>query len=289
MIANSELIINRDGSIYHLNLCPADIAHDIITVGDPDRVDVVASRLDEVFLTRHKREFKTVTGRIGSKSVTILSTGIGTDNIDIVLTELDALANIDFTSRTQKEEHTRLRFYRLGTSGTVKADIPIDSILLSAYGVGLDGLLHFYKRSPDARSVALERLVNEKLTLSLPQVRAYAVAGSKELLTQYSALGQQGITTTATGFYGPQGRTVRAQPLDRSFVDRLAGLSFEELHFTNLEMETAGIYGMAELLGHDAISFNAILANRSTGAFSTDPQKAVNGLIDRFFEAFVSA
>ena len=287
MIANSELILNPDGTIYHLNLSPTDIAHDIITVGDPDRVDLVASRLDSVLLTRHKREFKTVTGTVGNKKVTIISTGIGTDNIDIVFTELDALVNVDLHNRSILPTHTPLRFYRLGTSGTVRPDIPVDSVILSAYAVGLDGLLHFYER-PELEDIsALEAVVSNRLRGAIPHIVPYAAAGGTTLLDQYAALGTLGITTTATGFYAPQGRTVRARSLDGDFVDRLADLSYRGLSFTNLEMETAGIYGMAQLLGHEAISFNAILANRSAGTFSTDPAGVVDSLIDQFFTAFV--
>jgi len=289
-IPESELILNPDGSVYHLHLLPDDIASHIITVGDPDRVDAVAQRLDTIRVTKQKREFKTVTGSIGGKEITIISTGIGTDNIDIVFTELDILANVDLASRTQKAEHRKLHFYRLGTSGALHESIPIDSVVISSYAIGLEGLMHFYHyREPDIAAEVITESAEYALRLDLPKVKPYTTRGSASLVDTFSTLGRQGITVTATGFYGPQGRVVLAQPRHKTFLDNMAKIKQGELLVTNLEMETAGIYGMSQLLGHEAISLNAILANRVTQQFSSNPSAAVNALIDRFFEIFLTS
>lgn len=287
-IPESELILNPDGSIYHLNILPEDLADDIITVGDPDRVDKVSERLDEIYLTKHKREFKTITGRAGSKNITIISTGIGTDNIDIVFTELDVLKNVDLETRTKKEQHTSLRFYRIGTSGALREDIDIDSTIISEHAIGLEGLMHFYNHKDTSVTSDITSQAERILRPSLPSVSPYAVSAAPSLINRYTSLGRCGITVTATGFYGPQGRGVLAQPRNRNFLDDITSISIGNLHVTNLEMETAGIYGMSSLLGHEAISFNAILANRRTQKFSSQPGKTVDRLIDRFFEIFTS-
>ena len=277
-IAESELILNPDGSIYHLNLKPGQIANDIITVGDPDRVDSVSQHFDRIETTVSKREFKTVTGGIGPKRLTVISTGIGTDNIDIVFTELDALVNVDFETRQKKETHTSLNFYRIGTSGSLYAELNVNAILLSKMAIGLDGLMHYY----DTINSNDEQLLVEKAKSALsklPMVNPYATTASLDLIQKFSELGMQGITVTATGFYGPQGREVIASPKSRNFLDDMGAISLNEIRVTNLEMETAGIYGMASLLGHHAISINAILANRIHQTFSEEPAKVVNRLI----------
>lgn len=278
-IAASELILNPDGSIYHLNLLPHQIAHDIITVGDPDRVNHVTKHFDSIEHIVHKREFKTVTGTYKGKRLSVISTGIGTDNIDIVFMELDALVNIDLNTRTQKEQHTTLRFYRIGTSGAIQPDIDIDSIVISRYAIGLEGLMHYYNYEPDhiCQSIAVDaaHILNE----SIPNILPYCVPASQTLVDKMSSLGQQGITLTATGFYGPQGRSLRIPARSVNFIDQLGQLKSNSLRATNLEMETAGIYGMAHLLGHEAVSLNAILANRANGEFSNQPGDTVEGLI----------
>jgi len=277
-IAESELILNPDGSIYHLNLKPGQIANDIITVGDPDRVDTVAKHFDSIEFTISKREFKTVTGWMGSKRLTVISTGIGTDNIDIVFTELDALVNIDFESRTKKEVHTTLRFYRIGTSGSLHAPLDVNHILVSAMAIGLDGLMHYYNKDNSAEEEQLNILANEAL-IGLPNVIPYATSASVDLVNKFAHLGMKGITVTATGFYGPQGRSVIASPKSATFLDDLSTINLNDLQVTNLEMETAGIYGMAAILGHEAISINAILANRIHQTFSKNPKEVVAQLI----------
>ncbi len=272
-IPSSELIINPDNSIYHLKLRPDEIADTIITVGDPDRVDLVAKHLDHIHLERQAREFKTITGALNGKDLSIISTGIGTDNIDIVLNELDALANIDFKTRKIKDRFRPLTFIRIGTSGAIQESVPLDSTIISAYACGLDGLLNFYD-ADRVREVELERKLPSTLN-------SYAIAADSTLLSKFSNLGKQGITITANGFYGPQARTLR---LKSSFDLATQDKSYEGLSFTNLEMETAGIYGLAKLLGHKAISLNAILANRVTNEFSEHPLKTIKLLIEKSLE-----
>ena len=273
-IPESELIINPDGSVYHLKLCPGDIAVDIITVGDPQRVDAITAHFDEIYLTKQNREFKAVTGRIGRKDITVIATGIGTDNIDIVFNELDSLFNIDYTTRKIKDQLTSLNFVRIGTSGAIREDVAIDSIIASQYACGIDGLMHHYD-SGQLREPNLEDIFN---ATEMPKV--YAFGGSKLLLEKYKSISNNGITITANGFYGPQSRSLRLQ--SKYNIPKITEkLSYDGLNFTNLEMETAGIYGMSKLLGHHALSLNAILANRITGRFSTSPQKTINKLIEK--------
>jgi len=277
-IPESELIINEDGSIYHLNLKPGQIANDIITVGDPDRVERVTQHFETIEFEVSKREFKTITGSYKGKRLTVISTGIGTDNIDIVFTELDALVNIDFETRERKSDHTELKFYRVGTSGSLVSELKIDTILISEMAVGLDGLMHYYDRIQSTTEDIVAEIAKEALA-TLPNIYPYATSASKVLVEKFSVLGAKGITVTATGFYGPQGRAVIGLPKSSTFIDDLAKQSYGKLQFTNLEMETAGIYGMATLLGHQAVSINAILANRADKVFSKRGAELVDQLI----------
>lgn len=287
-IAESELIINNDGSIYHLNLLPEDLASTIITVGDPDRVSSVTKHFDIIEVSKQKREFKTVTGVYKGKRITVISTGIGTDNIDIVLNELDALVNIDFNSRTVKKTHTSLDIIRIGTSGTIQNNIPLDSFLISEKAIGFDSLMHFYKSDhvlEKTISDAFVKQTNWGAEKSTPYVVTYdATLGSKFKSDKIIS----GFTATNVGFYGPQSRVLRLNISDESLNDKLANFSFEGSNITNLEMETAGIYGMAKLLGHKAVSLNAILANRATGQFSENPKALVEDLITFTLEKIVS-
>ena len=278
-IAQSELILNADGSIYHLNLKPADIATTIITVGDPDRVTEVSKHFDTIEFKHHKREFKTHTGTYKGKRITVISTGIGTDNIDIVFNELDALVNIDFDTRTIKKEHTTLTFIRIGTSGAIQENIPIDSFLISEKAIGFDNLLRFYDTGSlldDGFSDALK--IHCKW--SPKNASPYVVNASKKLLSDFNdTIFSRGCTATNVGFYGPQGRTLRLKVKDENLNTSLACFEYQGVKITNLEMETSGIYGLAALLGHHAISLNAILANRATQTFSASPNKTVARLI----------
>ena len=283
-IPESELILNPDGSVYHLNLLPHQIAHDIITVGDPDRVDTIAQHFDSIEHSVHKREFKTVTGVYAGKRLTVISTGIGTDNIDIVINELDALVNVDLKTREIKEVLTSLRLYRIGTSGGIRADVDVDSIIISRYAIGLDGLMNYYRRVPSNAEVNIAQQAKTKLSKDLPEVHPYSASASSSLIAKYGTLGRLGITTTATGFYGPQGRSIRLINNSNDFLDELASIEYKGIFATNLEMETAGIYGMASALGHHAISLNVILANRVKGEFSAQPKVGVGKLIVSFLE-----
>lgn len=278
-LGDSELILNPNGSIYHLDLSPEDIATTIITVGDPDRVHAVSQYFDTIEIKKGKREFLTHTGAYRDKRMTVISTGIGTDNIDIVLNELDALANIDFTTREVKHKKTKLDIIRIGTSGAIQADIPVDSWLLSKSAVGFEGLMHFYE-SGHARNKELEDSLNQFLGWNTHQITGYAVDADDNLSKKIESNRIRfGITVTNSGFYGPQGRRLRLSPKIIDFNTALKRFTFGNDRITNLEMETAGIYGLAKLHGHRAISLNAILANRATGDFSKNPAQTVNDLI----------
>jgi len=275
-IPESELIINQDGSIYHLNLKPGELAETIITVGDPDRVDQVAAYLDSIELTRVKREFKTITGFLKEKRLSIISTGIGTDNIDIVFNEIDALFNIDFVSREVKESRTTLSFIRIGTSGCLKNEIALDSFLISEKAIGTDGLLNFYETSN----------AFENMEISLDGITPYLTKVDPSLFKHFKdASTISGVTVTANGFYGPQNRSIRLKP-KADWLQKLMNYSDGEI--TNLEMETAGIYAMAQLLGHRAISLNVLLANRKLGSFSENPAKATKALIEWTLEKIMT-
>jgi len=282
-IAESELILNPDGSIYHLNLKPGQIAEDIITVGDPDRVDKVAAHFDRIEVEVSKREFKTVTGWIGAKRLTVISTGIGTDNIDIVFTELDALVNIDLESREIKEKHTTLDFIRIGTSGALQADIDVDSLLISSHGLGLGGLMLYYDFEENEAEQKLRKSIDKQLITPLP-ISTYLYENSNDLANKIGPDMLRGVTATCPGFYAPQGRELRGKVRNKKMLDELRTWSHEGLRITNFEMETAGIYGMARMLGHRAISCNAILANRAKGTFSSDPKGVTKGLIEKVME-----
>ncbi|MEP2237051.1 MAG: nucleoside phosphorylase [Maribacter sp.] len=276
----AELIINEDGSIYHLNLLPEDIATTIITVGDPDRVHQVSRHFDTIEVKKGKREFHTHTGHLNGKRISVISTGIGTDNIDIVLNELDALVNIDFNTRTLKEEHTTLNIIRIGTTGAIQPDIPIDSFLISKYSIGFDGLLHFYEHDkinyPDIEDEFIAHT-----SWDANKARPYVLSYSEKLGKLFSDNRiRLGFTATNTGFYGPQQRQLRIKPSQMELMEKLSTFKFKELKLTNLEMETSGIYALAQLLGHEAVSMNCILANRSTGEFSVTPTASVDRLIE---------
>lgn len=275
---SSELILNSDGSIYHLNLHPGDIASDIITVGDTDRVDLVARHLDKVELTKQNREFKTVTGSKNGKRITIISTGIGTDNIDIVFNELDTLVNVDLKTREIKSSLKSLNFYRIGTSGTIREDIPVDTLLISMAAIDMGNLSKYYSHTMthDAQIIS-KNLVQYSSIFQNQSVFMGSMHLSNMINGDLTML--SGITITAPGFYGPQGRQLR---LASSMVDfrSMSAMNIGGLKVTNLEMETAGIYMLANLMGHHAISANALLANRLSGEFSQKPQETINTLIE---------
>ena len=278
-ISEADLVINADGSVYHLNILPEDVADTIITVGDPDRISEVTKHFDRIELKKGKREFLTHTGYIGNKRITVVSTGIGTDNIDIVLNELDALVNIDLETRLPKENLTSLNIIRIGTSGSLQADIPVDSFVMSKFGLGLDNMLRSYLID-EVSHVALEDTFITHTNWDIRKGKPYAIACSEKLekIIESDKI-FKGITATAGGFYGPQGRVLRLNIQDEELNNKMDNFNFNGERITNLEMETAAIYGLSALLGHNALSLNAIIANRASGTFSEDPYKAVDELI----------
>jgi uridine phosphorylase len=274
----SEFILNKDGSVYHLNLLPEQLATTVITVGDPDRVAHVTKHFDTIEHVVHKREFHTQTGTYKGKRISVISTGIGTDNIDIVLNELDALVNIDFETRTIKKELTSLDIIRIGTSGSIQKEITIDSFLVSETAIGFDSLLHFYK-SQDVQELKFSKYLQAHLILPRENGIPYVVNADAKLLSYFDKDYFKGTTVTNCGFYGPQGRVLRLRLNNPNLNERMASFKYMDKTITNLEMETAGIYGLSKLLGHRAVSLNAIVANRATGEFSADSTGTVDKLI----------
>ena len=280
-IAESELIINNRGAIYHLDLRPEELATTIITVGDPDRVGTVSKHFDRVEHRAQHREFVSHTGYVGKKRITVVSTGIGTDNIDIVLNELDALVNIDFSSRTVKSELTHLTIIRVGTSGALQKDIPVDHFVASTHGLGIDNLLNFYRHEENEEERELLHSFVTQTQLHHRLASPYISGGSPSLLRHFVDGYHQGVTVTCPGFYGPQGRVLRLGLSQPELIDRLTAFTYGPHRITNFEMETAGIYGLGKILGHYCLSLSAIVANRITKEFSKDGNAAVEGLITK--------
>ncbi len=275
----SELILNEEGRIYHLNLLPEELADLIILVGDPQRVSRVSQHFDSLEFTQHKREFITHTGWLKDKRISVISTGIGTDNIDIVLNELDALVNIDLKSRKIKKDKKQLTFIRIGTSGAIQPDIAVDSILVSDYAIGFDNLLYYYK-SEAVRFPDIERAFLEHSKWGAHNSQPYVVKCDEHLRQHFLEEGVvNGFTGSNVGFYGPQGRHLRLPPKDPRLHEKLSSFSHENIRLTNLEMETSAIYGLSAMMGHRALSLNAIIANRATMQFSGNPAKTVDELI----------
>ena len=280
----SELIINPDNSIYHLHLQPHQIAETIITVGDPSRVEEVSKHFDSIEHKVAYREFVTHTGYLNNKRLTVISTGIGTDNIDIVLTELDALVNIDFATRETKKDLTALKIIRVGTSGAVQENIPIDSLLISEMAIGMDGLMSFYAEKNSIQETIFLEAFSQYMRPHFKGIAPYIATANEELVKLFESECIKGTTITATGFYAPQGRLLRAKSDFPNFIEIISGFKHPHVKITNLEMETAGIYGLGGLLGHQCISINAILANRITHEFSKNPQTIVDNMIEMMLE-----
>ncbi|NMH29014.1 nucleoside phosphorylase [Flavobacterium silvaticum] len=279
MIPSSQLIINPDGTIYHINLKPGQIANDIITVGDPARVEKITKHFDSIEFSTVKREFKTQTGYYKGKRLTVISTGIGPDNIDIVFNELDALVNVDFNKREIKPQHTALNIIRIGTSGSIQADVPLHSTVIARKAIGTDNMLRSYILG-DKTDPALEDAFIKHTNWAAEKGRPYAVTASEELASKFASEKTfDGITVTNGGFYGPQGRVIRLGIQDQDLNDKLASFETGDLRVTNLEMETAAIYGLSALLGHNAVSLSAIIANRALETFSDNPEKPIADLI----------
>ncbi len=278
-IPESELILNSDNSVYHLNLHPHEISDTVINVGDPDRVKMVSAFFDSIEVKKQKREFVTHTGIYKGKRITVLSTGIGTDNIDIVYNELDSLANIDLEKREIKKTLKSLNLIRIGTSGSLQSDIPVDGFVFSQFGLGLDGLLNYYKLENDKEEVEIidafrKHYPNEGI-LSLPYI-------SKCSSKLENALGEgmfKGITASCCGFYAPQGRVLRYELARQNFIPSLNSFRFKNSRITNFEMETGAMYGLAKILGHHCCSINAIVANRMTNEHTHKSEETMNKLI----------
>jgi uridine phosphorylase len=283
-IAESELILNDRGAIYHLNLTPDEIADTVILVGDPDRVKEVSKHFDRIEFKIQFREFITHTGYIGNKRISVLSTGIGTDNIDIAVNELDALANIDFARREIKSETRQLNLIRIGTCGALQDDIPVDSYIASTHGLGIDNLLNYYRieHNDEEKQLLHSFITFTQMSSSIGD--PYISGAGASLLKHFVNGFFQGITVTCPGFYGPQGRILRLGISNPELVNRLTQFRFGQYRIVNFEMETSAIYGLGKLLGHRCLSLNAVIANRVRKEFSKDGKAAVEGLIIKVLE-----
>ena len=280
----TELITNPDGSIFHLNLQPEDISDKIIIVGDPGRVEMFGTMLKHIRVRKENREFKTVTGSFENSEITIISSGIGTDNIDIVLNELDALVNIDLNTGMIKENPASLTIIRIGTSGALRSDIPAGSSLMTETAIGFDGLLHFYEGYDWLLDTGLSDSLVEHLewpdALSYP----YAINANKELLELFSNEGFiKGITISAPGFYAPQGRRLRLETFDNEINEKLSTFQYRGRTISNYEMESSAIYGLSALLGHKALTICAIIGNRVTGEFISDYKPIIRSIAEKVF------
>ena len=278
IIAETELILTPENKIYHLNLSKDEIANDIILVGDPDRVSVISNKFESIEHKIQNREFVTHTGILNGKRISVIATGIGPDNIDIVVNELDALVNIDFKTRTINKKKKTLNLIRLGTSGALQKDIEVDSFLVSSFGLGLDNIAHFYESEEiieQDMSSKYKQHANWPENLSNP----YIVKASDNLLSLFPDV-KKGITATAPGFYGPQGRTLRLNPYISNLHEKMESFNYKKNRITNFEMETSALYYLGKSLGHNTLTICAIIANRLTKEYSKDYKKTVEKMID---------
>lgn len=280
MIKNSELILNRDGSIFHLHLKPEQIADTVLLVGDPGRVETITRFFDKTEFTVRNREFHTATGTYKGKRLSVLSTGIGTDNIDIVVNELDALVNINLETREPTPEHKTLRLIRIGTSGSLQADIPVNAWLLSRKSVGFDGMITFYANRELVCDMQFEKALREYTGWSQDLPTPYTVDASEELLAKFAGFPfMEGVNISAPGFYGPQGRELRLPLAVPELNERLEDFSFHDLRITNYEMESSAIYGLSRMLGHEALTICLVIANRVTREANNNYQPEMEKLI----------
>ena len=287
-IAESELILNSRGAIYHLDVRPEELAETIIIVGDPERVKKVSKHFDSIEHQLQHREFITHTGYIGNKRVSVLSTGIGPDNIDIALNELDALANIDFNTRLTKPALKKLNIVRVGTSGALQADIPVDSIVASTHGLGFDNLMNYYEYEKSNEENELIASFLQQTQMDINITMPYVFRGSEILLNKFGDGIYKGITVTAPGFYGPQGRELRLKSKIRKLIDKLSNFSFNQYRITNFEMESSAIFGLGKLLGHECLSVNVVVANRVAQQYSKDGNAAVEKMIEVAIEKIIT-
>jgi len=283
-IKESELIISPDGSIYHLKLKPENIAENIIIVGDPGRVPEVSAFFDKIELKVINREICTHTGYYNNKRISVLSTGMGTDNIDIVINELDALVNIDFEKREAKEKHTSLNIIRIGTSGALQGDLPVDSFMMSEYGLGMDGMLYFYKNLNNVCDKDMADAFVEHTNWGKDLPKPYFVKGSEILIKKLGEGITKGITATAPGFYGPQGRKLRLELAYPDINDKFETFKYKGYRINNLEMETSALYGLGAMLGHETITVCVLIANRVSKQFSQDYKKPVKQLVQTILD-----
>ena len=286
--SSSELILNNDHSVYHLNLCNEDLNDTIITVGDPDRVNKFKKYFDKITCDKSNREFRVLSGTSAGKAFTVLSTGIGTDNIDIVLNELNLLSKVDLRKRELKKEAQLLKIIRVGTSGTFSEEVELGTYLSSEYAIGLEGLMHYYPFQKNNEELELESIVNTHIKRNFPFINAYAIKASSNLVDTLSNICQNGITATCQGFYHPQGRFIFQKPVP-SVLDTLREIKWHDRVLTNFEMETAGILGLAKYFEFEACSVSLILANRIKNEFLSNADEAMNMMIDKVWEELRSA
>lgn len=284
-IPESELILNPDGSVFHLHLLPGQLAQKVILVGDPDRVEMITKHFDTIESEAKNREFVSKTGSYKGKRITVLSTGIGTDNIDIVLNELDALANIDFKTREIKPKLTTLDIVRIGTSGGLHADIPVDSVVMSVRSIGFDGLLNFYANRDSICDLKYEAYLTDYLDWHPQLCAPYVVNAAQKLVSKFKGPSIiEGATISAPGFYGPQGRTLRLETSNLQINKKLETFNYQGTIIANYEMESSAIAGLSKLLGHNAVTLCAIIANRVTGTYSKDYKNVIKELIKHIIE-----
>ena len=287
-IPGSELIINDDGSVFHLHILPEDLADTIILMGDPGRVTLVAQYFDTIEIDKQSREFHTITGTYRGKRVTALSHGIGTDNIDIVMTELDALANIDFKTRLPKKEHRRLTMLRIGTCGAAQPDIPLGSYILSHISIGFDGVLNWYRDFDKINLQDFEDAFVKHMDWPARFARPYFVRSSEKLVEKFRSWTVKGMTVSAPGFYGPQGRTVRLPLTVPDLIPKLESFEYEGYRVTNIEMESSALAGMARLLGHDAATMCLAIANRHVKESNPDYKPLMDQLLQRALDTLIA-
>ena len=280
-LSEADLILRPDGSIYHLALRPEHLTDIVLTVGDPERVGQVSRYFDRVEEKIAHREFHTHIGYLGNQRLMVISSGMGTDNVEILMTELDALANIDLTQRTVKEDLRKLTIIRIGTSGSLQTSAPLDSLVVGAHAFGLDTLMQFYPTVMNEKQQTWAHQLREQLELSFTP---YCTSASSKLVDLFSSDMLVGNTVTCPGFYAPQGRTVRLSPGKHNLLSKLSDFQFSEGYLTNLEMETAGYYALGSLLGHEVVSTNAIVAHRTTDKFSVNTQKTITVLIEKVLD-----
>ncbi len=284
-----DIVLNTEGRMYHLNLAPGEVAETIILVGDPGRANLISEYFDTIEYSGSNREINTYTGMVNGKRLSVLSTGMGTDNIEIVVNELDALFNVDLQTKEEKTEKTSLNLIRIGTSGALQEDIPVvNSVLVSEYGLGLDGLLYFYESGPFVMERELTSSFINQMDYDRDLPKPYAVHASNYLIEKLAGDWRRGITLTAPGFYAPQGRQIRLKVIDDTIIDRASQYKYNGYNVTNFEMETSALYALSAMLGHQALTVCDIIANRKTGAFSPDYKSSMKNLIEEMLDRIIN-